>query len=171
MTETIPLAEAGRQWFYANQGVRSGPVDETTLLALAQNGTIRHDTLVWSAGMAQWAPAPQVPLFAASMVIAPPTLPGPLGPSGGSETDATGGLIPYRNGAALAGYYCGVFSLIPFVGAVLGPIAFVLGIVGLRAVRREPRVRGTAHATVALVLGGLTGLLHWGGLVAVLVSR
>ena len=29
------------------------------------------------------------------------------------EGDSTGGIIPYKNGPALAAYYCGVFAVIP----------------------------------------------------------
>jgi uncharacterized protein YqgC (DUF456 family) len=92
---------------------------------------------------------------------------------GGPPTtgDATGGLIPYKNGAALAGYYVGIFSLIPGFGLILGPIAVVLGFFGLRAVRRTPIVKGTAHAAVGLVLGGLVTIAHVAVLVAILVKR
>jgi len=75
-------------------------------------------------------------------------------------TDATGGVIPYKNSSALIGYYCGVFSLIPFLGLLLGPIALVLGIMGWKAYRREPHRRGQAHAWVAIILGGLSGAAH-----------
>lgn len=71
-------------------------------------------------------------------------------------------LIPYRNGLALASYYTGVFSLIPCVGLVLGPTAIVLGILGLRYANRNPKAKGTAHAVIGLVLGGLTALGNWG---------
>jgi hypothetical protein len=69
-------------------------------------------------------------------------------------------LIPYKNGYALAGYYCSVFSLIPGVGMLLGPAALILGFLALGYVRKHPTAKGTAHAIVALVLGGLTTLGH-----------
>src|SRR5438552_4171155 len=75
------------------------------------------------------------------------------------DRDNDGGvstLIPYRNGMALASYYTGVFSLIPCFGLILGPIALVLGVLGLRYANRNPRAKGTAHAVVGLVLGSLT---------------
>ncbi len=76
------------------------------------------------------------------------------------EGDATGGLIPYKNGMALAAYYCGVFSLIPFLGLILGPIAFVLGILGLRYAGRHPKARGQVHAIVGIGLATFTLLYH-----------
>jgi hypothetical protein len=84
--------------------------------------------------------------------------------------DATGGLIPYKNSKALTAYYCGVFSLIPCVGAVLGPIALVLGILGLNYAKEHPRAKGQAHAIVGIVLGGLTGLGNIGGIIALAVG-
>ncbi|HEY1860917.1 MAG TPA: DUF4190 domain-containing protein [Gemmataceae bacterium] len=69
-------------------------------------------------------------------------------------------IIPYKNAMALAAYYCGVFSLIPCLGGLLGPAAFVLGILGLRYVRKHPTAHGTGHAITGIILGGITGLAH-----------
>jgi hypothetical protein len=76
--------------------------------------------------------------------------------------DSGGTIIPYRNGMALAGYYLGVFSLIPALGALLGVLAIIFGIVGLRRVGRNPEVKGTGHAVTAIVLGGIGALYNWG---------
>jgi hypothetical protein len=70
------------------------------------------------------------------------------------EGDQTGGLIPYKNGPALAAYYCGVFSLIPCLGIILGIIALVLGIVGWNKYRQNPRIHGAVHAWIGIILGG-----------------
>jgi hypothetical protein len=86
------------------------------------------------------------------------------------EGDATGGLIPYKNGKALAAYYTGVFSLIPCLGAILGPIAVVLGIMGLNYAKQHPRASGQAHAVVGIVLGGLTALGNIGAVIAIAVA-
>ena len=67
------------------------------------------------------------------------------------QGDATGGLIPYKNKCALIGYYLGVFSF--FIPVVGGIASVILGIMGLIAKKRNPDVRGTAHAIVAIVLG------------------
>src|SRR5262249_31152071 len=71
-------------------------------------------------------------------------------------------IIPYRNGYALAAYYCGVFGLIPLAGNGLAPLALVLGVLGLRYVRNHPTAKGTAHAIVGIVLGVLETLFYWG---------
>jgi hypothetical protein len=77
-------------------------------------------------------------------------------------------IIPYKNGWALASYYCGVFSLIPLAGHLLGPLALLFGILGLVRVSKYPTARGTAHAVVGLILGLLTTVVWW-GLTAVVV--
>lgn len=82
------------------------------------------------------------------------------------EGDQTGGLIPYKNAMALTAYYCGVFSLIPCAGAILGPIAVVFGFLGLSHAKRFPASRGQAHAWVGIVIGVLTTLLNIGGPIA-----
>jgi hypothetical protein len=78
-------------------------------------------------------------------------------------------IIPYRNGRALAAYYLGVFALIPCAGLVLGPLALIFGILGLRYVKAHPSAKGTGHAIAGIVLGSLTALFNWGGVVALLV--
>jgi hypothetical protein len=79
-------------------------------------------------------------------------------------------IIPARNPQALTGYYLGVFSLIPCLGALLGPAALTLGILAIRARKRNPNLPGQAHAVVAIVLGGLTTLANWGLLTFSLLS-
>jgi hypothetical protein len=71
-----------------------------------------------------------------------------------------GGLIPSRNPKALAGYYCGVFSLVPIFGLVLAPVAIILGILGLRYERIHPEAKGGYHALIALVFGTLSLLCN-----------
>jgi predicted Zn finger-like uncharacterized protein len=86
----------------------------------------------------------------------------------GEEVVST--LIPYRNGRALAAYYCAVFSTIPCVGLLLGPIAVLLGFLGLRYVSAHPSAKGTGHAIFALIWGALTALANWGVVLVILIS-
>lgn len=86
--------------------------------------------------------------------------------------DATGGLIPYRNGLALGAYYTGVFSLIPCLGLALGPVAIVLGFFGLNYARKKHRAGGKAHSIIGIVLGSLAVLGHIAfGLIVFLAGR
>jgi TM2 domain-containing membrane protein YozV len=64
------------EWFYAHGDARRGPVSEDQLKALAADGRLRADDLVWQAGMAAWAPAATVPgLLPPPASGAPPPLP------------------------------------------------------------------------------------------------
>ncbi len=74
-------------------------------------------------------------------------------------------LIPYKNGKALAAYYCGVFSLIPCLGLILGPVALIFGILGARYAKAHPTAKGMGHAIAGIVLGGLTTLGNWGSII------
>ena len=76
--------------------------------------------------------------------------------------DGLESLVPYRNPKGLIAYYAGVFSFIPLLGAVLGPAAFVFGILGVKYANRYPKARGKGHAISGIVMGSLTTLLNWG---------
>lgn len=84
-------------------------------------------------------------------------------PTSPSEGDATGGLIPYKNVPALLAYYLGLFSLLPCLGLFLAIPAFVLGIMGLRKRKQNPAVKGSVHAWIGIVMGGLMTLV-WGAM-------
>ena len=71
------------------------------------------------------------------------------------EGDSTGGVIPYKNPPALIAYYLGLFSGFPLIGLPLGIAAFVLGIIGLKKRRENPKVKGSAHAWIGIGCGGL----------------
>lgn len=79
-----------------------------------------------------------------------------------SEGDKTGGIIPYKNPNALMAYYAAVFALIPGPGLVLGPIAFFLGLAGLRYYRQYPVVKGKVHAWIGIIGGAGCCLLYLG---------
>lgn len=83
----------------------------------------------------------------------PPPLPQPT-------SDATGGIIPYKNPHALMAYYLGVFSIIPALGFLLACFAVPLGVIGLRKRKQHPHLKGTAHAWVGIIIGGLSLLGH-----------
>jgi uncharacterized RDD family membrane protein YckC len=43
-------------WYYVDQGQQAGPIDDSQLQALLQQGKIQADTLVWKEGMPDWQP-------------------------------------------------------------------------------------------------------------------
>jgi len=108
---------------------------------------------------------PRVPASQQPPPVAPPTQAGEIG--GGPTPDATGGVIPYKNPAALIGYYVGIFSLIPGLGVPLALAALVLGVVGLRMRARKQAYGGQVHAWVAIVLGLVSLAYHTAAIVLI----
>ncbi len=76
-----------------------------------------------------------------------------------AQGDSTGGLIPYKNPAALSAYYLGILSGLPLLGFPIGVAAFVLGILGLRAKQKNPVIKGTVHAAIGIGCGGVFALI------------
>ncbi|MEI8211627.1 MAG: hypothetical protein WCI02_05730 [Planctomycetota bacterium] len=75
------------------------------------------------------------------------------------EGDATGGVIPYKNPSALIAYYLGILSGLPLIGLPLGIAAFVLGIMGLKARKKDPAIKGSVHAAIGIGCGGFFTVL------------
>jgi hypothetical protein len=86
------------------------------------------------------------------------------------EGDATGGVIPYKNPQALIAYYLGLFSLFPLIGFFLGIAAFVLGILGLRARAKNPAIKGSIHAWIGIIMGGMMTLVWAGCFLTIIVA-
>jgi hypothetical protein len=66
-------------------------------------------------------------------------------------------VIPYKNPKALLAYYLGLFSLFPCF--ILGWVALYLGLQGLAAAKKNPRIKGTVHAWIGILVGGFFGLI------------
>ena len=67
-----------KTWFYAISPNQRESAPESALQSLVAGGLLSPDTLVWTDGMASWAPARQVlpHLFSSAPVGAPPPIPG-----------------------------------------------------------------------------------------------
>lgn len=109
----------------------------------------------------------------------PPPAPRPAGdvppplPSGGPAPpprEGMGRIIPTSNPPALIGYYLGVFSLIPVLGAPLGIAAFFCGRAGLKRIRENPAYPGKGHAWFAVIAGVAFGFLHAAAVVVLLTG-
>ncbi len=70
-----PRLPAAQQWFLGVEGRQEGPFDTAALAARASSGGLTPQTLVWTAGMARWAAAKDVPEVAAMLESTPPPLP------------------------------------------------------------------------------------------------
>jgi len=85
------------------------------------------------------------------------------------QPDVVQTFIPYKNPMGLTAYYLGVFSFIPCLGLALGPAALIFGILGVRYRKRHPTAGGVGHAISGIVMGSLTSLANWGGVIAAVV--
>lgn len=99
-----------------------------------------------------------------SPALALPVEPAPL-----ARTPPPAGWLarwfPHRNPPAVSGYYFGIFGLAPVVGALLGPMAFSLGVIGLWRAIEDPDARGGNHAVFAIIAGFLETVLNWAALI------
>ena len=143
-----------------SDGREYGPVTAAVLRQWLAEGRANGATRVLPEGAAEWRTIQELPEFAGSPVPPPRAAPAPAADSGLNK------LIPYRNSLALAAYYCGIFSLIPCLGLVLGVVALVLGVMGWRKYCAQPACGGSVHAWVGIVLGGLCAL---GNMVAIVI--
>src|SRR5262249_43785181 len=76
--------------------------------------------------------------------------------------------IPFDNPPACAAYACGLLGLVPVLGLLLGPVAIISGVVGLRRFNRNPAVRGRGHSLiVGIWMGGIEVLVNVVGLALV----
>jgi hypothetical protein len=60
-------------WYYTLNNQQVGPVEEKEIKKLVADGTINASTMVWTNGMANWAPIGQTPLASLLGDAAPPT--------------------------------------------------------------------------------------------------
>ena len=73
---TPPPLPDSTVYFVAIAGHQEGPYELKVIEQKVRSGEINRDTLVWSAGMAEWTQAGRVPELSAAFVHMPPPLPG-----------------------------------------------------------------------------------------------
>jgi len=63
-------------WYYTLNNQQVGPVDEKEIKKLVASGVINQATMMWTNGMAGWAPITQTPLASllAGVAVAPPPM-------------------------------------------------------------------------------------------------
>lgn len=71
-----PPVPGAVQYFIAAGGQQTGPFTIEQIGQQASAGALKADTLVWKAGMAQWAKALEVPEVASLVARTPPPIPG-----------------------------------------------------------------------------------------------
>ena len=78
---TPPPLPANAQYMLAINGTQYGPFDMQALSQLVANGQLTPQTLAWTQGMANWAPAGTIPQLSALFnTMAPPPVPGAMTP-------------------------------------------------------------------------------------------
>jgi uncharacterized protein (TIGR00266 family) len=76
------MTMASAQWYMAIGGHQVGPVSEDEVLSSLESGSIDANTLLFTAGMANWTPVSQVSQFA-SALKKPTVVPPPIGGTAG----------------------------------------------------------------------------------------
>jgi hypothetical protein len=80
------------------------------------------------------------------------------------ESEVFGSFTPWKNPTAVYGYGIAIAALTPGLGLALGPIAVVLGAIGLIHRRLRPKVHGTNFAVAAMIVGTLNTVFNAAGL-------
>ncbi|HBG27163.1 MAG: hypothetical protein A2Y10_17080 [Planctomycetes bacterium GWF2_41_51] len=60
-------------WYYVRDNQRTGPIDESAIDGLIQNGTVLRQTLVWKEGMSDWQKAEETELAEKFAIVLPAT--------------------------------------------------------------------------------------------------
>ncbi len=120
------------QWYYAVNGQQNGPVEEDVLSALARDGKLKPDDLVWNTTLGnQWAKASTVPgLFAGQTVDNTPPPEGPPLLSTWSSSTSCRSQTPNRDLMSEAQHsLSGNWGLAVGTGLIYIAIQIVLGVV------------------------------------------
>ena len=148
-------------------GAEYGPVSTEELQHWIAQTRCTRESLVEVDGSGEWVPLATLPEFQAAFAATPAPAPASAEGEGGVST-----VIPYKNAPALIAYYVGVFCII--CPPLLCFPAIILGVIGLRRVKENPEVKGTAHAWIGILSGSFflllsivigvfvsTGILSW----------
>lgn len=158
------------QVYTASQGRQQGPYTiEQINTALSAGQLTQHGTLAWYEGSPNWIPLSQVPGVTGNPPtnaggVAPPPVPvqtqAAFPPQYPQQQVEGSSVIPTSNPSALTSYYLGIFGLIPFFGFFLAIPAVIFGVIGYKRYRRNPLIKGAAHAWIAIILGALSIIGH-----------
>jgi len=160
-----------------SDGNEYGPVSAEQLKIWIAENRVEKTTPVKPEGRTDWVFLEALPEFAPAFMPPPSgaprtsaaTLPpAPVVKSKSAERPRDNGQEsqdkqdntpdPRENSRAWMAYCLGVVSVLPPFGALLGFPAVVLGIAGLRFLRRNPDADGRFHAWMGIILGGLFSL-------------
>jgi hypothetical protein len=141
MREMLRLLPAAMtHWFYGENGLQFGPVDDAGIRQLIASGRVIPSTLVWREGMPEWLPLAKVPELAQSVV--------PYAPYYHSAP---------TSGLAIASMVCGLVGfMLCYFCALLGIPAVICGHMALKQMNESPLpMTGRGMAITGLILGYL----------------
>jgi hypothetical protein len=128
-------------WQVVSDGKPMGEYPEPYLVNLASQGRVNPNDLFWRPGMPTAAPAHTLAPF--ERYFRPQKL---------GDDAALRWLLPVgRSPWAITAGYLGLFSIL----LVFGPLAVGSGILGLRQIKRNPRMHGKGRAVFGIVAGSL----------------
>ena len=133
-------------------GAEYGPVSTEELQQWVAQNRCTRESLVEVDGSGERVPPATLPEVQDTFVAPPAPAPASGEGEGGVST-----VIPYKNVPALIAYYVGVFCII--CPPLLCFPAIILGVIGLRRVKENPEVKGTAHAWIGVLSGSFFLLL------------
>jgi len=147
-----------------SDGNQFGPASMPQVVQWYGEGRVPPDAVLIDVATGEERPLSAFPQLA---VWPPPSVGGQAQPPLPPPISATDRLIPTKNPKALAAYYCGVFAIA--CGVVLGPIAIVLGVMGIR--ESKTLQVGKTHAIVGIVGGTIATLLWLVPIIAIIYSN
>jgi len=108
---------AERQWYAAIGGKQEGPFSDERMRGLIAAGSVRADTLVWCAGMSNWARAAEIPGLMSGAPVPPPSPPAVPSAAGARVADADGATGALATGIRVWPYFGRVVLII--IGQIL----------------------------------------------------
>ncbi len=127
-------------------GAEYGPVSTEELQQWIAQHRCTRKSLVEADSSGEWVSLATLPDFQSALAALDVPPPAPEQGDGGVST-----VIPYKNAPALIAYYVGVFCIA--CPPILCFPAIILGVIGLRRVKENPALKGTAHAWIGILSG------------------
>lgn len=137
------------EWYYAEGDEQHGPVTESVLIGLVEQGIIRADTLVWNDSMTDWLPYGEVHAQSESLRTSETVVtPAPAALIEGEKTEPL----------AIASLVLAILSIVICVcGFFFSLAAIVCGHIALNRINAaEGRLAGRRLALVGLVIAYIT---------------
>jgi hypothetical protein len=133
-------------------GKQLGPLSEEEVMKMLRSGSLGHEDLGWSPGMAEWQPLHLI----LNLRIQPTQLPPPISGIGNSPS----GTVKKNEPLSIWALVLGIISVLgcSFGGFLVGIPAVICGHIGLSRIKRNPSLGGLGM-TIAGLITGYIGIL------------